>query len=270
MLSYYVEIDMERIHFLSGMQRSGSTLLACLLNQHPQIHATATSPLLDVIHSAGNKLDECTSQFTFDRETIGKQVTKGIINSFHKNVKKPIVIDKHRAWPSAIKIITEEYGKPKVLCTNRSVPEIITSFINLIGKNNTLNNSIDKTLRSQRLPISITNRADYLYHTFVSSPRTAIIDGLEKYKDCIHIVEYNDIVNCPQETMNKVYEFLEIESFNHNFNQIENTCKEEKDDAWGIENLHIIRSKLQKTSTPPEEVLGKELTEYYRQFDIIV
>lgn len=250
------------------MQRSGSTLLACLLNQHPEIYATVTSPLLDVIHSAGNKLDECTSQFTFDRETIGKQVTKGIINSFHENVKKPIVIDKHRAWPSAIKIITEEYGKPKVLCTNRSVPEIITSFINLIEKNNTLNNTIDKTIRSQGLPISITNRADYLFNNFVNSPRMTIIDALEDYRSCMHIIEYNDIVSNSQETMNKICTFLEIDSFNCDLNNIENTCKEEKDDAWGIENLHIIRNKLQKTSTPPEEVLGKELTEYYRQFDV--
>lgn len=250
------------------MQRSGSTLLACLLNQHPEIYATATSPLLDVIHSAGNQLDECTSQFTFDRETIGKQVTKGIINSFHENIQKPIVIDKHRAWPSAIKVITEEYGKPKIICTNRSVPEIITSFIDLIGKNNTLNNAIDKTIRSQGLPISINNRADYLFNNFVNSPRVAIIDALENYRSCIHVVEYNDIINNSQETMNKIYEFLEIDSFNHNFNNIENTCKEEKDDAWGIENLHIIRSKLQKTSTPPEEILGKDLTEYYGQFDI--
>lgn len=259
---------MEKIYFLSGMQRSGSTLLACLLNQHPKIYATATSPLLDVIHAAGAKLEECTSQFTFDHTLISKQITRGIINSFHESVKKPIVIDKHRGWPATIKLILEEYGEPKIICTNRSVPEIITSFIKLIETNNTLNNSIDKNIRSSGLPISITNRSDYLFNVFVKNPRIAIIDALKEYRNYIHIVEYNDIVNSPQETMDKVYEFLEIESFDHNFNQIENTCEEEKDDAWGIENLHIIRNKLQKTSTPPEEVLGKELTEYYHQFDI--
>lgn len=259
---------MEKIYFLSGMQRSGSTLLACLLNQHPKIHATATSPLLDVVQTAGFKLDECTSQFTFDRETIGKQVTKGIINSFHGDIKKPIVIDKHRGWPSAIEILEKEYGNPKVICTNRSVPEIITSFITLIEKNNTLNNSIDRDIRSSGLPISITNRADYLFNSFINNPRLVILDALERYRDNIHIVEYNSIINHPQETMNKIYEFLEVENHDHNFNQIENTCKEEKDDAWGIDNLHIIRNKLQKISIPPEDKIGKELTEYYRQFDI--
>lgn len=258
---------MENIYFLGGMQRSGSTLLACLLNQHPKIYATVTSPLLDVLCSVGYKLDQCTSQFTFDYESTSKRVMSSIIESFH-DTNKPIIIDKHRGWPAAIDQITREYKKPKIICTNRSVPEVITSFIQLIKNNNTLNNYVDKTLRSNRVPISINNRADYLFNDYVNPPREAIISALEKHKECIHIVEYNDMINFPQETMNKIYEFIEIESFNHNFNEIENTCREEKDDAWGMENLHNIRSKLQKTSTPPEEVLGKELTEYYRQFDI--
>lgn len=250
------------------MQRSGSTLLACLLNQHPEIHATATSPLLDVLHSAGIKLEECLQQYTFDYDLISKNLTTSIIESFHKDIQKPIVIDKHRGWPSVVDQLTREYKPPKILCTNRSVPEIITSFIRLIETNNTLDNLTDKTLRSRGMPPSINNRADYLYSDFINSPRTVILNSLESHRDCIHIVEYNDLVSSPQETMNKVYEFLEIESFDHNFNDIENTCKEEKDDAWGMKNLHIIRSQLKKISTPPEEVLGKELTEYYRQFDI--
>ena len=250
------------------MQRSGSTLLACLLNQHPEIHATATSPLLDVLQSAGLKLGECLQQYTFDYDLISKNVTTSIIESFHKDIKKPVVIDKHRGWIAVIEQLTKEYKRPKILCTNRSVPEIITSFIKLIQNNNTLDNSTDKTLRSRGMSLSINNRADYLFNDFINSPRTAILGSLESYRDCIHIVEYNDLVSSPQETMNKIYKFLEIESFDHNFSEIENTCKEEKDDAWGIKNLHNIRSQLKKISTPPEEVLGKELTEYYHQFDI--
>ncbi len=264
---------MEKIHFLSGMQRSGSTLLACLLNQHPEIHTTATSPLLDVVSSARNELEKSAEQYTFDFDEVNKKVTKSIINSFHENIEKSIVIDKHRGWinSNSISLLEQDYclsSKPKILCTNRSVPEIISSFIKLIGNNNTLNNIIDRDLRSRGIPISINNRAEHLLENFIRSPREAILSSIEKHKDYIHIIEYNDLVLKPQETMNKIYEFLEIEKYNHDFDNIENTCREEKDDAWGIENLHNIRSKLQKTSTPPEEVLGKELAEYYRQFDI--
>jgi sulfotransferase len=257
----------EKIYFLSGMQRSGSTLLSCLLNQHPEIYATPTSPLLDVLHSAGVKLDESLFQYTFDYHSTRKNLTTSIIKSFHKDIQKPIVIDKHRGWISAISQLKENYKNPKIICTNRSVPEVISSFIELIRKND-LDNLIDKALRSRGMPISINNRSEYLFNDYINNPREAIIGGLNEYRDCIHMVEYNDLVSNPQETMDKIYDFLEIDSFDHNFGNIENTCQEEKDDAWGIKNLHIIRSKLQKTSTPPEEVLGKELTEYYHQFDI--
>jgi sulfotransferase len=34
-----------RIHFISGLPRSGSTLLAALLRQNPRFHAGMTSPV---------------------------------------------------------------------------------------------------------------------------------------------------------------------------------------------------------------------------------
>jgi sulfotransferase len=258
---------MKKIYFLSGMQRSGSTLLACLLNQHPEIYATPTSPMLDIISSCRKTLDEVYEQYTFNYEEKNKSLVNGILSSFHENIDEPIIVDKHRGWIVATKLIKDFYS-PKIVCTNRSVPEVISSFIKLIENNKSTNNTVDKALRNSGLPISINNRADYIFNYFIDSPRKAIIDGLSEYRNLIHIVEYNDIVNNPQDTMNNIYQFLEIEKYNHNFNNINNTCKEEKDLSWGIENLHAIRNKLQKISTPPEEVLGRELTEYYSQFDV--
>jgi len=258
---------MKQLYFLSGMQRSGSTLLSCILNQNPNIFSSKTSPLLDILSSCEKTLNEVYNQYTFDYNQKNKNLILGILNSYHDDEESHIIIDKHRGWVGSIDLIEEIYT-PKIICTNRSVPEVITSFIKLIENNNSLNNSIDKALRNSGFPISITNRADYIFHNFVNNPRQAILSSIDKYRNYIHMVEYNDIINYPNETFSKIYEFLGIEKFKHNFSDIENTCKEEKDIAWGIENLHEIRNKLQKTSTPPEEILGKELTEYYRQFDI--
>lgn len=258
---------MERIYFLSGMQRSGSTVLACLLNQHPDIYATPTSPLLDVVHASNVKLEESLKQYTFDYEKVYKSLTSNIIKSFYEHVEKPVIIDKHRGWPSVIDIMENNYGEVKIICTNRSVPEILNSFIKLIEKNSS-DNIIDKKIRSNRELISINSRCEYLFNDFIDYPRKTLIEAIEKHKEKIHIVEYDDLVSNPQDIMNKIYEFLDMQTFNHDFNNIENTCKEEKDHAWGIENLHNIRNSLKKTSTPPEEVLGKELTNYYHQFDV--
>ena len=40
---------MKNIYFLAGLPRSGSTVLAAILNQHPSVHATSTSGLLDIL-----------------------------------------------------------------------------------------------------------------------------------------------------------------------------------------------------------------------------
>jgi len=229
----------KHIHYLSGLQRTGSTLLACLLNQNPEIHATVTSPLLDVLLAACAKLEQCTDQFTFDLETKLKILNSSIIDEFHSDINKSIIIDKSRGWPSMVLQLDKLYKKPKIICTNRSIPEILSSFIQLINKNNKFNNYIDNKIRSKGLPISINNRAEFLFNEYISPSRIILIESLEKYRECLHMVEYNDIINSPQDTMNGIYQFLEVESFNHNFDHIENTCKEEKDDAWGMDNYTI-------------------------------
>lgn len=84
----------------------------------------------------------------------------------------------------------------------------------------------------------------------------------------IHLIDYNEFTDNPEEGIKKVYEFLEIDPFNHDFNSIINTCAEEKDAAWGLENLHKIRSKLGRTNRPPEEVIGIKNTLLYDKFNI--
>jgi sulfotransferase len=259
---------MEKIYFLSGLQRSGSTVISCILGQNPSIHVTPTSPLLDILHSANSKMDECVSQYTFNYELIKNDLTSGIINSFYKHIKNPYVIDKHRGWPKTINLLKDEYHDPKILCTIRPVPEILASFIKLIEKNKSLNNDADKYLRSNGIPITITNRCDYFFNNFIKFHIDTVNEVIQNHKDNIHLVEYNCLVYNPEEEIKKIYTFFDLPHFKHNFDYIENICKEEKDINWGIDNLHIIRNKLEKTSTPPEEILGKELTEYYSQFDI--
>lgn len=259
---------MKKIFFMSGLQRSGSTVLSCILNQNTSIHATSTSPLLDVLYTSCCKLDECQYQYTFDFNAIRGNLTKGIINSFHKNIDRQYVIDKHRGWVSTIPLLREEYEDPKILCTIRPIPEILSSFITLIEKNKSLNNDADKFLRSKGMPITINNRCDYFFQNFVKFHLDIINETIKNYRENIHLIEYSNLIMHPQSELRNIYSYLNIDYFDHDFDFIENTCKEEKDLAWGIENLHVIRNKLQKTSTPPEKVLGKELTEYYSQFNI--
>ena len=54
-----------KFHFISGMPRSGTTLLAAILNQNPRFRAGMTSPLADIM---GVVMAETSSKndFSFD------------------------------------------------------------------------------------------------------------------------------------------------------------------------------------------------------------
>ena len=59
-----------RFHFISGLPRSGSTLLAAILNQNPRFHAGMTSPLADIM---GAVMAEASSKNDFSYDVSDEQ-----------------------------------------------------------------------------------------------------------------------------------------------------------------------------------------------------
>lgn len=262
---------MKDIFFLSGLPRSGSTLLGSILAQNPAFHVTPTSPLLDLLcytNESFNKLDE---KYTYDSKIISSNVYKGIVKSFYENIKNDYIIDKHRGHPrnvTSLKMFVSP--EPKIICTVRPIAEVICSYIKLIMKNNDQKNFVDETLMRKNLGLSVENRAKCLWEDYVSDPYNSMVYGLRNYKKNLLMVEYDEIINCPDKVLDLIYDFLGLEKYNyHKFKDIKNSCAEEKDAAWGLNNLHNIRPDLEKQSTPPEMILGSFLTNYYNQFNLI-
>jgi sulfotransferase len=259
---------MKTLLFLSGLPRSGSTLLGSILSQHPEIHVTPTSPLSDLLCLIDEDFLQLDQNYTYDKQNIVKNTYTSLLNNFYNHIDKPYVIDKHRAWPKNVpplKLFLN--SNPKIIATNRRVSEILASYILLIEKNNS-DNFVDQHLRSEGKQINLDNRVECLWRDYVSDPYQSLVIGLRHFRESIHLIDYNDLTENPEEELNKIYEFLEIEPHKHNFESILNTCAEEKDYAWGLENLHTIRPKLQRTSPPPEEVIGEENVKLYDLFNI--
>ncbi|MGA0120182.1 MAG: sulfotransferase family protein [Methylophilaceae bacterium] len=259
---------MKSLYFLSGLPRSGSTLLGSILSQHPEIQSTPTSPLADLLCWIDDGFSKLDLQYTYDKENIQYNTYNSLLSNFYNHIEKPCVLDKHRGWCKNVSSI-EKYlhQTPKIIATTRRIPEVLASYIILIEKNGT-DNFIDAHLRGEGKPITTDNRIECLWRNYVCEPYQSLVYGLQHYSQNIHLVCYNDLTEKPEQELNKIYEFLNIEPHQHDFNHILNTCEEEKDDAWGIENLHQIRSKLQRTSPPPEEIIGEENTKLYDLFNI--
>ncbi len=255
--------------FLSGLPRSGSTLLGSILSQHPDIHVTPTSPLSDLLCLIDENFSRLDIQYTYDKEDITYNTYSSLLNNFYNHIQKGHVIDKHRAWPRNVKSLeTFLDTEPKIICTNRRISEIIASYILLINKNNQTDNFVDNFLRQANKEITLDNRVEALWKNYVSDPYESTVYGLTHHRKNIHVVNYDDLMNEPQKCLDKIYDFLCLDYYDHNFNDILNTCAEEKDAAWGLDNLHKIRPKLERTSPPPEEIIGKENTNLFDKFNI--
>jgi sulfotransferase len=262
-------IFMKNLFFLSGLPRSGSTLLGSILNQNPDIYCTPTSPLSDLLVMIDQSFDQLDFQYTYEKEEITKNTYKALLANFYDHVDKPYIFDKHRAWPrnlGAVERFTTTV--PKVIATTRRISEILASYISLIEKNNNSDNFVDNHLRSIGKEITLDNRVEILWKNYVSDPYSGLVYGLNHHHNNIHLIDYNDLTDNPEEELFKIYQFLEIPSYEHRFSHIKNTCAESKDSAWGLDHLHDIRSSLGRTNKSPEKIIGEYNTKLYDSFNI--
>ena len=261
---------MNKYNFLSGLPRAGSTLLASLLNQHPTIHSSATSALLDLLVAQANAV-QMNRTFYDITESQEISVYNGMLDSYYKHIDKNVIIDKHRAWPNLIVPLRKMGIEAKVICTNRPIPDIITSYITLIDKNPTTPNFIDELITKRNLPINTHNRAMTIWTDYVQIPHTVLSNAMKDNPNNLFFVNYDDLVVNPKHILNKVCNFIGIEQYNeYNFDNIINNQAEKDESGWKLKGLHDIRPKLEKVSIPSENVIGKDLTNYFSQFNLTV
>jgi hypothetical protein len=73
----------------------------------------------------------------------------------------------------------------------------------------------------------------------------------------VMFIRAEDLTSRPQEIMDEVYKVLEVKSYIHNFDNIEQTTKE-NDVIHALDNdLHTIRKKVEPLVNDSEEILGE-------------
>lgn len=263
-----MNFNMSRYHYLSGMPRSGSTLLGSLINQHPDVYVTSTSPVNRIMHDLYQSLqDNAFRGNDWHIDDMNSRIFKYMFACWYEPIKEKFIFDKSRGWGFNIQAVqTFIQENPKVIITYRSVPEILTSFITLIEKDP--KNHVDVNLYKNNIEINIENRVDYIWNSMNEYSYQSTRAAIEQFPDVVHIVRYDDLINNTEETMNKLWDYLEIDAPKHNFNDVQNYLSD-PDENWGIKGLHEIRPTIKKISKDPREVLGYELFEYYSKFNIL-
>ena len=251
----------KRFFFLSGLPRSGSTLLGAILNQNPRVFVTPTSPLMDILYITEKGWAQIPQSKTWHDPRLLSNVYHGIVHSIFRHIEAPIIIDKHRAWPRNINGIRQVFlESPKIICTVRDISEILASFLILVRKarQEGKSNFCDERLKSRNLSLTDENFCRSMAEHLFNDTYLSVKIGYDQAPACIHFVEYRDLLTEPALCLQRIYRFLNLPDFSHRFDRIENPI-EEHDEFWGLDGLHRIRGVLKKTSPPASEVLGPSL-----------
>lgn len=225
--------DVKTFHFLAGLPRSGSTVLAALLNQHPDVHASATSGMGDLMFNTfqawKNSLAE---QASTDVEQV-KAVLRGIMDTRYSHVEKPVIIDKARNWAEATTLgVLKELlpYKPKIIATVRNVEDCAASFVRIAKPND-----LDHFLRNDGL-------IEHLKQSY-----QVLNSGFNYDKSCFLFVEYEDLLEEPQKQMRRIEEFLGLSAFEYDLHHLDETAPKERDEEiWQVPGLHDVKPELKK------------------------
>lgn len=249
-------------HFLTGLPRSGSTVLSSILNQNPDVFVTPTSPMLNIaVKMQAAWREDPTVKANYYAEQIN-DLTKAILPAFWKHRPEPIIIDKGRGWAKNMPNASSLFGKKiKAVSVERDLPSIMASWLTLIRKQN--NCFVDKVLEQRGYAITDENRMGEMWFNMVKDCMEGAAQIRKEAPDQIIIVKYDDLILKPKETLSKIESFLELPKFEYDFEHIENDTVDDDLTAWGFDGLHTIRPKLEKISKDAREVLGDKL---YKKF----
>jgi len=194
-------------------------------------------------------------------------VLTNISQNYYQHISKPYIMDNNRAWPNNVERIRKYMSAdPKIVCIVRDIPSILASFVDLIERNrNPGENFVDRWLVEQGLPLTTSNRCMYLMQPtgIVNQSLWSMYQGYSgANRVCMHLVEYDDLVLQPDVELSKILRFLNLSEYQFNFDRIVNVTPVD-DVTYNLQGMHSVRSKLERRSIDPAQVLGAELVKKY-------
>jgi sulfotransferase len=243
------------LHLISGLPRSGSTLLCALLRQNPRFMAAMTSPVASLCGSLHRKM--CGGEFSvfFDDEKRAGML-RGIFDSYYPDAGPGhVIFDTNRSWTGRAALLRELYPQSRIVCCVRDVGWIIDSIEKMLSKNPL---QLSRVFGFQP-GTSVYSRAESLMNSengLIGLPWTTLREawfGPEAAR--LVIVSYETLVRHPERTLHRLYEELGESWYAHDF---DNVVYDEPDyDALlGMPGMHKVRQKVEyqdrKPCIPPD------------------
>jgi len=218
---------------LSGLPRSGSTLLSVILHQNPKIHAEGNSAVCQMMWDMWQSCEKnCNEQLSANNRLDTKyQLLNQIPKIYYQNTTREVVVDKCRSWTLPAnqdllrRFITD---KPKTIVLTRPIDEIVASFASLYERNN---REFDEN-------VLLRENSDPLMRSLLGVNWAKQVNKGE-----FLFITYKELVDETDAVLDSVYSFIGIERYEHDLNNILNEMPE-NDSVYGLIGMHDVRQTI--------------------------
>jgi len=258
----------QRIHFISGLPRSGSTLLAALLLQNPRFYASMTSPVGGLFQANLQLMSAGSEIGLLVNEEQRPVILKALFSAFYDHLTDhEVVFDTNRTWCSKLPALLTLFPEAKIICCVRNVAWVMDSLERIIRRN---------PFENSRLFANDTERATVFSRVDTLANRDRLVGfAWSALKEAYYgeharsllIVEYELLTQAPHQVLPLVYQFLEEPLFDHDYDNVEFDAPT-FDQALGLTGLHRVRPQVRfqprRTILPPDLFAKYEGLSFWR------
>lgn len=245
-------------YFISGLPRSGSTLLSAILKQNPDFYADISSPVQGLVVNAIDFLSNSENNLNID-ENRRKDVIQHVFEGYYKFTDRQVIFDSNRHWTARTSLLKTLFPYTKIICCVRDIPSILDSFERLASKNCFFTNTFIGQEESSCVETRCMSLMDVAKAGSVIKPYILLEDALAANPEIIHLVEYKNLCKNPKETIQKIYNFIGKPYYEHDFDNVEYQ-NELFDATVGMKDLHTVKRKVEwidKKLILPDYVIKK-------------
>lgn len=247
-------------HFISGLPRSGSTLLSAILRQNPRFHCGVTSPLATFFGAILGQVSVGTEWAPQVSTEQRRTLLRGLFENYYAEVSQPVVFDTNRIWTARMPALLDLFPNAKVIACVRNVAWVMDSIERLYRAN---------PFENTRLFANEAERSTVFSRVETLAQRTRLVGiawaSLKEafYSEQGHamlVIDYDILAQRPREVVPLIYAFLGEPLFEHDYEHIRFDTPE-YDEGLGLKGLHRVRERV--GFEPRQTVLPPDLFEQY-------
>lgn len=242
------------IHFISGLPRSGSTLLGALLRQNPRFQAGMSGPLAGLFADLLTKMGGSNEFSVFTTDVQRQRILRGLFENYYTDSSAEVVFDTNRSWCARMPALARLFPQSRVVACVRDVSWIIDSVERLV-RNNAFSPS---SIFNYSVGGTVYTRANGLASAegLVGYPFDALKEAFYgEHTAQLMLVQYETLTRDPAGALGAIYDFIGEPRFAHDFERVEFDA-EAFDARAGTPGLHRVRPRVavqqRDTILPPD------------------